>query len=408
MSHPRLVDFEKRISGASLRGNRRGRRRHPVERRRRPQIDASRSYHRESSATLARHGGAQAPRRLRQNPDTDSTWNQNCKSLDAIRAASGHWPGTVVPTLLGAHVVPHEFRKNLHKYVELDLQRDDSSSGKAEAGASSWMYFAIVERLAPRTPNKSSPQHSSMVSMCVPTGPVERNRLDSLLRFNPASFDHMDHVNDGDFPALAKSDTVATLVPGANYFLGLDQYPNARQFIESGVAVALATDYNPGSSPTLSMPMAMSLACTHMKMLPAEAITAATINGAWALRFADRKGTLSRAKTPILRCSTSHDYREIPYWFGTNRCALTIMNGEPSDSAVLKNLKRSARGMSWREIAVATIHTGKLCSVHFERAPNIVIIRKFRTFAAHRLFCFAASRSMKAIPTPLLPAIAEQ
>src|SRR5208282_4432080 len=100
------------------------------------------------------------------------------------------------------------------------------------------------------------------------------------------SFDHMDHVNEDDIAQLAISDTVATLVPGANYFLGLKEYPFARRMIDAGVPVALATDYNPGTSPTVSMPMAMSLACTHMKMSPAEAIAAATINGAWALRVA--------------------------------------------------------------------------------------------------------------------------
>jgi imidazolonepropionase len=140
----------------------------------------------------------------------------------------------------------------------------------------------------------------------------------------------MDHVNNEDLPALAQSDTVATLVPGANYFLGLSKYPNARRFIESGAAVALATDYNPGSSPTLSMPMAMSLACTHMKVSPAEAIAAATINGAWALRLADRKGSVEAGKDADLAVFDGSDYREIPYWFGANRCALTIMNGVPN------------------------------------------------------------------------------
>ena len=106
----------------------------------------------------------------------------------------------------------------------------------------------------------------------------------------------MDHVNDDDILHLAKRDTVATLVPGANYFLGLKEYPNARRLIDAGVPVALASDYNPGTSPTMSMPMAMSLACTHMKMSPAEAVGAATINGAWALRVADRKGSIEPGK----------------------------------------------------------------------------------------------------------------
>ena len=143
----------------------------------------------------------------------------------------------------------------------------------------------------------------------------------------PTSLDHMDHVRDHEMTALAKSDTVVTFVPGANYFLGLEKYPQARKFIDSGVAVALATDYNPGTSPTVSMPMAMSLACTHMKMSPAEALAAATINGAWALGLADRKGSLEPGKDADLAVFDVRDYREIPYWFGVNRCVQTIIGG---------------------------------------------------------------------------------
>jgi imidazolonepropionase len=154
--------------------------------------------------------------------------------------------------------------------------------------------------------------------------------LAPFLRFDPASFDHMDHVSQADIRQLAKRDTVATLVPGANYFLGLTKYPDARKLIGSGVPVALATDYNPGTSPTLSMPMAMSLACTHMKMTPAESVAAATINGAWALRIAGRKGSIEGGKDADLAVFAVEDYREIPYWFGANRCAWTVLNGTVS------------------------------------------------------------------------------
>jgi imidazolonepropionase len=137
----------------------------------------------------------------------------------------------------------------------------------------------------------------------------------------------MDHVNSEDVKQLAKLDTVATLVPGANYFLGLRSYPDARRFIEAGVPVALATDYNPGTSPTISMSMAMSLACTQMKMSPAEAIAAATINGAWALGLADRKGSIEPGKDADLAIFSVGDYREIPYWYGANHCRMTVLNG---------------------------------------------------------------------------------
>jgi imidazolonepropionase len=158
-------------------------------------------------------------------------------------------------------------------------------------------------------------------------GQLSETVLQPFLRFHPASFDHMDHVNDNDIAQLAKGDTVATLVPGANYFLGLKEYPDARRLTDAGVPVALATDYNPGTSPTISMPMAMSLACTHMNMSPAEAVAAATINGAWSLRVADRKGSIEPGKDADLAVFDVKDYREIPYWFGANHCAMTVLNG---------------------------------------------------------------------------------
>src|SRR5260370_2837779 len=91
-------------------------------------------------------------------------------------------------------------------------------------------------------------------------GQLSETRLGPLLRYQPASLDHMDHVNDADLPALAQSDTIATFVPGANYFLGLSKYPDARRFIEAGVAVALPTDSNTRSSPTHLLPRALPLA----------------------------------------------------------------------------------------------------------------------------------------------------
>lgn len=120
---------------------------------------------------------------------------------------------------------------------------------------------------------------------------------------------------------------MATLVPGANYFLGLEKYPPARKLIDAGVAVALATDYNPGSSPTPSMPFVLSLACTQMKMSPAEAISAATINGACALQLQRRKGSIEPGKDADLACFAVKDYREIAYWFGADHCDFVVLNG---------------------------------------------------------------------------------
>jgi imidazolonepropionase len=167
---------------------------------------------------------------------------------------------------------------------------------------------------------------------------LSQTALQLLLRYNPVSFDHMDHASDDDIRELARRDTIATLVPGANYFLGLNDFAPARKLIDAGVPVALATDYNPGSSPTPSMPFVLSLACTHMKMSPAEAISAATVNGAWALRLSERKGSVEPGKDADLAVFEVDDYREIPYWVASSRCAFTVLNGTliaSSGSAVL-------------------------------------------------------------------------
>jgi imidazolonepropionase len=101
----------------------------------------------------------------------------------------------------------------------------------------------------------------------------------------------------------------------------------ARRLLEAGAAVALATDYNPGTSPTTSMPLVLSLACTQMRMSPAEAISAATINGAHAVRLAARKGTIEVGKDADLAIFDVKDFREICYWFGTDICRATVLNG---------------------------------------------------------------------------------
>jgi imidazolonepropionase len=151
--------------------------------------------------------------------------------------------------------------------------------------------------------------------------------VEPLLEFEPAALDHLDHVSDDDVRLLAARDILATLLPGANYFLASGSYPPARKLIDAGVPVALATDYNPGSSPTSNMQFVLSLACTQMKMSPAEAIVAATINGAHALRLAGCKGSVEAGKDADLAVYAVRDYREIAYWFASNLCGITVLQG---------------------------------------------------------------------------------
>ena len=328
---PRLVDFEKRIEGATY-----------------EQIAEAGGGIRSSLETVRKAGKAALGEKvldaLREMADQGTTTveaksgyglslESELKSLDAIRQASSLWPGTVVPTFLGAHVVPREFQGKARDYVELlcaemiplvarrklarfvDVFTDQGAFSSEDT--EKIFRAAVAHGLALRA------------HVCQLT----ETRLQPLLGFQPASLDHLDHINDADLALLGRSQTVATLVPGANYFLGLEKYPPARKLIDAGAVVALATDYNPGSSPTPSLPFVLSLACTHMKMSPAEAISAATINGAWSLRLKDRKGSIEPGKDADLAVFETGDYREIAYWFATNRCAMTIRNGVLSSAS---------------------------------------------------------------------------
>jgi imidazolonepropionase len=148
------------------------------------------------------------------------------------------------------------------------------------------------------------------------------------IELGAASCDHLEYLKAVDIRALGKSNTVATLLPGCNFHLGLDRYAAARELTEAGAIVALATDFNPGTSPTLSMSMILSLACSRLRMTPAEAITAATINAAYSLGRADRIGSIERGKQADLAVFEVADYREIPYYFGVNTCWMTMKRGE--------------------------------------------------------------------------------
>ncbi len=321
---PRLVDFEKRTAGAryeeiaaagggirsSLEAVRKSSRRVLAER----ILGALYDMAAQGSTTVEAKSGY------------GLSIESETKSLEAIRDAAQRWPGSVVSTLLGAHVVPPEFANNRAEYVRAISEQMIPAAHKKLAS----FVDVFCDRGAfteDETAQIFGAAEANGLGVRGHVCQLTRSRVVPLLKFHPASLDHMDCVDDEDVSALAKTDTVATLVPGANYFLGLGKYPPARKLIDAGVAVALATDYNPGTSPTSSMPFVLSLACTQMKMSPAEAITAATYNGACALRLQERKGSIEPGKDADLAIFDVGDYRELAYWFGVNRCVATVLGG---------------------------------------------------------------------------------
>lgn len=145
---------------------------------------------------------------------------------------------------------------------------------------------------------------------------------------NALSVDHLEFTGDKEIESLMKSETMPILLPSTAFFLNL-HYPPARKMIEAGLPIALASDYNPGSSPSGNMNFVLSLACLHLKMTPEEAINAATINGAHALELSDSVGSISPGKKANLFITEPMaDYSFIPYSFGTNRIETVILNGK--------------------------------------------------------------------------------
>ncbi len=254
------------------------------------------------------------------------------KILSLQRELKSEQPVEIVSTFLGAHVLPAEFRRKVdgaERYIALLLEQmlpEVVNEGLAEfcdvfcdrgaftrAEARRILSEAKEHGLAPRI-------HAEQLSR---TGATQLG-----VELEAASCDHLEQVNASDIQALAKSRTVATLLPGCDFYLGWKNYAPARKLIEAGAIVALATDYNPGTSPTVSMPMVLSLACTQLRMTPAEAITAATINTAYALKREKSIGSLEKGKQADLAVFEVEDYREIPYYFGMQRCWMTMKSGE--------------------------------------------------------------------------------
>jgi imidazolonepropionase len=250
------------------------------------------------------------------------------KILEILRDLDREQPLDIVLTFLGAHVLPLEYRREPGAFIDLLVDRwipAVATRNLAEfcdvfcdrgaftvAQARRILEAGVAHGLTPRI-------HAEQLTR---TGAV---RL--AVELKAASADHLDQVSAADIRTLVKSNVVCTLLPGCSCHLGLTRYAPARKLIDAGAIVALATDFNPGTSPTTSMPMILSLACSQMRMTPAEAIAAATINPAYSLRREGSIGSLEVGKYADLAAFDVTDYREIPYYFGVNLCCFTMKRG---------------------------------------------------------------------------------
>jgi len=232
----------------------------------------------------------------------------------------------VVPTYLGAHALPAEYRDNREAFIERVV--DDLASIRhlaefcdafVEPGV-----FTTDEARRIFTRAKSLGLHIKMhADEFASSGGAAL-----AVEIGATSADHLGAITDDDIARIGNSEVVATLLPSTLFMLGEKHYAPARKLIENGAAVALATDFNPGTSPTLNMQFVLSLACTQMRMTPAETIVAATINGAGAIRRQDRLGSIEAGKQADLAIYDVADYREIPYFAAVNFCVATFKRGE--------------------------------------------------------------------------------
>jgi imidazolonepropionase len=250
------------------------------------------------------------------------------KSLQVLAALRKRNRLEIVSTFLGAHAVPAEYVNSRAEYVRKIVE--SMIPRVAKEGLSQFCdvfcengYFTVEEArsilLAAKNAGLGLRIHAEEL------GHTGGAKLAAEL--GARSADHLQWIDDSDIEALRRAGTVATLLPGTAFNLGLLRYPPARKLIAAGVPVALASDFNPGSCFTLNMQLILAFACTQMRMTPAEAITAATVNGAYSLGIADNLGTLDEGKQADIVLMDVADYRELPYFFGINHCVVTIKKG---------------------------------------------------------------------------------
>lgn len=250
--------------------------------------------------------------------------------------------GTIewAPTFLGAHAIPPEFDGRSDAYTELVVREMLPLVAQEKLAEFCDVfceenYFSAAQSqailAAARGLGLKLKIHAEEFSY--------QGGAELAAELGAVSADHLEHISDAGISALRASGTVATLLPGTAFNLGLRQYPPARKLIDAGVPVALATDFNPGSTHSPNMQLMIAMACAQMRMTPAEAITAATINGAWAVARGNRLGSLEPGKQADIIGLAVENFRKIPYYYGVNHCRFTIKRGVVWRNELLRQLR---------------------------------------------------------------------
>ena len=255
------------------------------------------------------------------------TVDSEIKMLEGINELAHEEMMTVVATFLGAHAVPPEFDGNRDGYVKLILEEMLPYAGKKKLATFCDVFLeeGYFDPLASARILEEGKRRGLLPKIHADelhTG----GGAELAVRIGATSADHLEQVSEQGLRALAGSETIATLLPGVSFFLD-HGYAPGRKLIDAGVPVAIASDFNPGSCMSFSMPLMMTIACTHMRMTPEEAITAATLNGAAAVDRSNVSGSIEVGKDADLVVADIPDYRDLAYQFGMNHVRRTIKAG---------------------------------------------------------------------------------
>jgi len=257
------------------------------------------------------------------------------KVLRVIRRLSANLPVRLVPTFLGAHEIPLEYRESAalrREYIDLVIHEmiprvaREGLAEFADVFCETGVYTVAESReilVAARSAGLRLKLHADELTS---SGGAEL-----AAEIGATSADHLAAVSDAGIRALAASGTVATLLPSTMLFLGKPAQAPARRMVESGLPLALATDFNPGTSPTVSFPLVLTLGVSQLKLSAAEVLVAATVNGAAALGLADRIGQIAPGYAADLALFGIRDYRELPYWLGARVCRALWTRGKACD-----------------------------------------------------------------------------
>ncbi|HEV2352535.1 MAG TPA: imidazolonepropionase [Terriglobia bacterium] len=250
------------------------------------------------------------------------------KILEVVRKLQKISPLELVPTLMAAHALPTKFEKKRAAYIKMMEHKLIPLVARKKLAE---FVDCFCDRAA-----FTREECSTLLRAGARLGLIPRIHAEQMVHtgstrlaiaLGAASADHLDNMTAPEIGALARSNVVAVMLPGANFHLATRSVAPARRLIEMGAAVAVATDFNPGTSPTLNLQFILSLACSTMRMMPAEAVAASTINAAYSLRRNQRCGSLEPGKQADLAVMDVDDYRMIPYYFGWNHCVMTVKNG---------------------------------------------------------------------------------